>query len=885
MLKFNPHNLFTFTLAILLTLGLSISLQSILAAWISPTLDPPLGNTDAPLTQGYTDEAKLGGLVLNGNFLVGSDDLKVNSVTHKAGIGTSTSNNIFDIYSTAKSAIGFSGQSGPRYKWTIGMDVANGGRFSIASSTALGTLDRLVINGNGNVGIGNTSPTNKLDVAGKIQATGDVCSNSGANCLNSITSGSGTLNYGQLGSLAYYPAAGFVATGSVATALFWDRTNGRLGIGTNAPTKTLEVSGGPIKATGGLIMETRSGSDPSSPEDGRMWLRTDVTGGSPLWSLNGSNIYTTNTSHNVGIGTNAPGAKLEVAGNIKALGSSVFAQGDNSTLNYAAAPIQLREAQFGATAGYLPPRLSFHWGGVVASQLAIESDGTIAVRDNPGTGYEKFKAGSITSYGDIINTSESASYVPVRLRTWGLHSPAGDIYLEYGVGRNFYITPDNWTQSGTVNINGSINANATMGIGVAAPAILDRRLSATYADDGIVGNYAFTAEFINNDNSSFGGAVRAQYNGTSASGWAGYFSSTNGSALNATGRSSFTNYTGGWDAISASTAYSTSAYAVRGSSNGFWGALGRGDGYSFVGGNGSLWNSGEIQSNMSTGAGVGQFRAVYGSYGTIFRQDGANFLILTTNAGDPYGAWNTTRPLIINNASGYVTFASGHGDLAENYMMYGKVLRSSLVSIDSSRSSSAKSAGLDSRSLLGVVSTLPGAVMDTDGGFHIGLETKAEYKNEKAPVALAGNVPALVSSQNGNISISDPVGISSMPGFGAKAISPGTIVGKAFEKFEPNDIICQKAASLESIDWPEDDGKNTKKPCFKLMDGIYVGKIMVAVNVSWFDPETDLQTIDSANKNDINSKYIKLQHENESIKKEISDLKDQMAEIKKYLKK
>ena len=53
--------------------------------------------------------------------------------------------------------IGFSGASGSTYKWTIG-GCFNGGRFAIASSTALGTSDMFVINGAGYVGIGTTTP-------------------------------------------------------------------------------------------------------------------------------------------------------------------------------------------------------------------------------------------------------------------------------------------------------------------------------------------------------------------------------------------------------------------------------------------------------------------------------------------------------------------------------------------------------------------------------------------------------------------------------------------------------------------------------------------------------------------------------------------------------
>lgn len=50
---------------------------------------------------------------------------------------------------------------------------------------------------------------------------------------------------------------------------------GNIGIGNNNPTAKLEVRGGPIKATGGLIIETRT-DDPTPPTTGQIWLRTNV---------------------------------------------------------------------------------------------------------------------------------------------------------------------------------------------------------------------------------------------------------------------------------------------------------------------------------------------------------------------------------------------------------------------------------------------------------------------------------------------------------------------------------------------------------------------------------------------------------------------------------
>jgi hypothetical protein len=50
--------------------------------------------------------------------------------------------------------------------------------------------------------------------------------------------------------------------------------------------------------------------------------------------------------------------------------------------SYTTAAIELRESNYTATAAATPPHLAFHWGGVVASQISIESSGRIASHTN-----------------------------------------------------------------------------------------------------------------------------------------------------------------------------------------------------------------------------------------------------------------------------------------------------------------------------------------------------------------------------------------------------------------------------------------------------------------------------------------------------------------------
>jgi hypothetical protein len=78
--------------------------------------------------------------------------------TGRLGLGTTSPIATLDIYaSTTDATASFTSSStaGVQMAWTIGTDLSDSGKFKISSSTLLGLNDRLVIDGNGVVSVGN----------------------------------------------------------------------------------------------------------------------------------------------------------------------------------------------------------------------------------------------------------------------------------------------------------------------------------------------------------------------------------------------------------------------------------------------------------------------------------------------------------------------------------------------------------------------------------------------------------------------------------------------------------------------------------------------------------------------------------------------------------
>jgi hypothetical protein len=175
------------------------------------------------------------------------------------------------------------------------------------------------------------------------------------NATQGVINGSGSV-----GQVAFFTASNTI---SGSSNLYWDNTNVRLGIGTDAPSYRLHVQGGDIYGSNNLYIAGNVGIGTTSPSY-KLHVQGDIyssgyvrgetglcigndcrtawpafTETDPYWNANisaiGNNylikrngagieqsiIYDTGT--NVGIGTTNPGEKLEVVGNVKISGSRI----------------------------------------------------------------------------------------------------------------------------------------------------------------------------------------------------------------------------------------------------------------------------------------------------------------------------------------------------------------------------------------------------------------------------------------------------------------------------------------------------------------------------------------------------------------------------------
>jgi len=267
------------------------------------------GQRVALATTGSTDDVVFGygGIPVTSAGFV--ELMRLDSSNGNVGIGTSSPTTKLHIESGEATITTYDTDaaiSAARPAWVFG---SNGALFQIKSSPDyVSSSPRFTIDASGNIGIGTTAPTKKLDVIGDIQASGTICANGGADCVGGAASSAvpagSIMMYG--GSSA--PSGWLLADGaSYSTATYPDLfaaigyTYGGSGSTFNVPDlrqrfplgKAASGTGSTLGGTGGAIDHTHTG--PSHTHGAGSYSHSHTHSISSSWGT--SQTYSNNHVH------------------------------------------------------------------------------------------------------------------------------------------------------------------------------------------------------------------------------------------------------------------------------------------------------------------------------------------------------------------------------------------------------------------------------------------------------------------------------------------------------------------------------------------------------------------------------------------------------------
>jgi fibronectin-binding autotransporter adhesin len=400
------------------------------------------------------------------------------------GIGTTSPAYLLDVSGTARilNGIYFNNASGS-FLWETG---ANALRFGTNNT------ERMRIDASGNVGIGTTSPSDTLDLYQAANTT----------AIRLTSAGVGSKIYRLTSQLIGVSNAGFgiqnATDGRYELAI---DGSGNVGIGNTNPTAKLQV--GPEAHPSATGIEVAAGAGGANllaldSSTNHNWL--PFTDGSNYYSavshtfrneLHSTDWMKITSAGNVGIGTTAPGTKLDVVGNAR-MGANTSQQ--------AFAALQVSAGE-GTVTTYRD--IDLHGAWAAGEGHAITANYSSGVSDIVGQiVFQHDSPGSKIKFGRLFHSGNQSTY-PMEL-------------VSDGASANLTIT-------GKVGI-GTTSPTNPLTVTTATNAVDVLRLNNTGGDSGAVQGVTHLA--INHFNGGTNPSTRITAYQDSTSGWPGgmYFS-------------------------------------------------------------------------------------------------------------------------------------------------------------------------------------------------------------------------------------------------------------------------------------------------------------------------------------------------------------------------
>ena len=357
----------------------------------------------------------------------------------------------------------------------------NQGKGRLVFGTGLGgsAVEKMRIDSDGNVGIGDTTPTSKLTILG----TSTAASNTPSDAIVDIH-GTSTAHL-LMGVANVSPYGAWINTDATGQPLVLQGVGGNVGIGTDSPVSLLHIKGADPVFT---IQDTSTGTAQASStlrlgesgSGGVLDVYWDIKQASDILnthleinhSVNG-NALTILDNKNVGIGTTSPSSKLEVNGGTSNVIAKLTSTDAYSTLAFVDSATTGENVQIGAFGNDL-----VGYAGGYEKIRAINFDGS-TVSSNPfnsvnlrlvGEGKTGWGVGDVLGQLSFYNTDGSGIGARNAASIMAIcESGNGTTTTTFSSGLGFFVSGANVAEaekmrlsdSGSLRLHGYDSTNKT----------------------------------------------------------------------------------------------------------------------------------------------------------------------------------------------------------------------------------------------------------------------------------------------------------------------------------------------------------------------------------------------------------------------------------------